>query len=146
MFLKISQNSQENTCARVSFLIKLRTLGSAQVTMAQVFSCEFFEISKNTFFLQNTFGGCFWKEPMLILLPTFHSVLNQELRLNADLQTIIKVPRNCYWKQVSLKLWNTEAIFLNYWLIKLQSIKKVNEYFTRKITYLLLREDLEKGS
>ena len=26
MFLKISQNSQENTCARVSFLIKLQTL------------------------------------------------------------------------------------------------------------------------
>ena len=27
MFLKISQNSQENTCARVSFLIKLQTSG-----------------------------------------------------------------------------------------------------------------------
>ena len=40
--LEISQNSQENTCARVSFLIKLQTL-------AQVFSCEFCEISKNTF-------------------------------------------------------------------------------------------------
>ena len=40
-FLEISQSSQENTCA--SFLIKL------QETMAQVFSCEFCEISKNTF-------------------------------------------------------------------------------------------------
>ena len=29
-------------------------------TMAQVFSCEFCEISKNTF-LQNTSGGCFWR-------------------------------------------------------------------------------------
>ena len=38
MFLEISQNSQENTCARVSFLIKL-----------QVFSCEPCETSKNTF-------------------------------------------------------------------------------------------------
>ena len=37
-FLEISENSQENTCARASFLIK-----------AQVFSCEFCEISKNTF-------------------------------------------------------------------------------------------------
>ena len=36
VFLEISQNSQENTSARVSFLIKL-------------FSCEFCEISKNTF-------------------------------------------------------------------------------------------------
>ena len=39
MFLNILQNSQENTCARISFLIKL-----------QVFSCEFCEIFKNTFF------------------------------------------------------------------------------------------------
>ena len=37
---RILQNSRENTCARVSFLIK---------TLAQVFSCEFCEISKNTF-------------------------------------------------------------------------------------------------
>ena len=43
VFLEISQNSQENTCARASFLIKLQAL-------AQVFSCEFCEISKNTFF------------------------------------------------------------------------------------------------
>ena len=27
VFLEISQNSQENTCAGVSFLIKLKTLG-----------------------------------------------------------------------------------------------------------------------
>ena len=40
MFLEISQNSQENTCARVSFLIKLQASGPS------VF-CEFCEISKN---------------------------------------------------------------------------------------------------
>ena len=39
MFLEISQNSQENTCARVP--------------LAQVFSGEFYEISKNTL-LQRT--------------------------------------------------------------------------------------------
>ena len=39
MFLEISKNLQENTCARDSFLIKL-TKG---------FSCEFCKISKNTF-------------------------------------------------------------------------------------------------
>ena len=44
VFLAISQNLQENTCARVSFLIKLQALG-----LAQVFSCEFCEISNNTF-------------------------------------------------------------------------------------------------
>ena len=38
VFLKTSQNSQKNTCARVS--------------SSQVFSCEFCEIFKNTFFLK----------------------------------------------------------------------------------------------
>ena len=42
MLLEISQNSQENTCARASFIKK--------ETLAQVFSSEFCEISKNTFF------------------------------------------------------------------------------------------------
>ena len=39
VFLEISQNSQENTCARVSFLIKLQA------------KSKFCEISKHTFFL-----------------------------------------------------------------------------------------------
>ena len=42
MFLEISQNSQEKTCARVSFLIK-----------KEVFTCEFCKISKNTFFTKH---------------------------------------------------------------------------------------------
>ena len=44
MFGEISLNSQENTCARVSInFIKKETL-------SQVFSCEFCEVFKNTFF------------------------------------------------------------------------------------------------
>ena len=42
MFLKTLQNSQENT-------------------RAQLFSCEFCEVFKNTFFLQNTSCGCFYR-------------------------------------------------------------------------------------
>ena len=56
VFLKISQNSQKNTCARVSFLIKLLTDAFNFIkkeTLAQVFSCEFCEISKNTFFTEH---------------------------------------------------------------------------------------------
>ena len=50
MFLEISKNSQENICARVSFLIKLQALQLySKETLAQVFSCDFFEISKNIF-------------------------------------------------------------------------------------------------
>ena len=45
VFLETSQNSQENTCARVSCL-NLRK----KEMMAQVFSCGFCKISKNTFF------------------------------------------------------------------------------------------------
>ena len=51
VFWEISQNSQENTCARVSFLIKLQACNLIKKeTVAQVFSFEFWEISKNTFF------------------------------------------------------------------------------------------------
>ena len=46
VFLKISQNSQKNTCARVSFFIKLP---AKKETPGQVFSCEFCKIFKNTF-------------------------------------------------------------------------------------------------
>ena len=45
VFLKISQNSLENTGVRVSFLVKL--------TLAQVLSCEFCEISINTFLTEH---------------------------------------------------------------------------------------------
>ena len=52
VYLEILQNSQENTCARVFFLINLQTKTCNFIkkqTMAQVFSdCEFCEISKNT--------------------------------------------------------------------------------------------------
>ena len=44
-------NSQENTCTRVSFLTKL--LFFKKETLAQVFFCEFCEISKNTFFTEH---------------------------------------------------------------------------------------------
>ena len=53
MFLKISQSSQENTCARVSFLIKLQASACNFIkkeALAQVLSCEFCEIFKSTFF------------------------------------------------------------------------------------------------
>ena len=44
VFSKIFQNSQENTCARVSFLIKLQVSACSFIkkeNLAKVFSCEF---------------------------------------------------------------------------------------------------------
>ena len=52
VFLQILQNSQENTCARVFFLIKLLADTDNFIkkeTLAQVFFCEFYKIFKNTF-------------------------------------------------------------------------------------------------
>ena len=54
VFLEISQSSQENNRLEACNFIKKEVL-------AQVFSCEFCEISKNTLFLQNSSGGCFWR-------------------------------------------------------------------------------------
>ena len=52
LFLEILQNLQENTCVTVSFLIKLQAFIKKE-TLAQVFSCEFCEISKSTFFTEH---------------------------------------------------------------------------------------------
>ena len=62
-FLEISQNSQENTCAGLSFLIKLQAEAEAcnfikKENLAQMFTCEICEISKNTFF--------YWTPPVAV--------------------------------------------------------------------------------
>ena len=54
VFLKISQNLQENTCVRFSFLIMLQALQFYEKeTHTQVFSCEFCEIFKGTIFTEH---------------------------------------------------------------------------------------------
>ena len=74
VLLEISQNSQEDTCARVSLLIKsyFNKGFIKKETLAQVFSCEFCEIFKNTFFYRipplaasvlNPCGKLFWDLP-----------------------------------------------------------------------------------
>ena len=46
VFLKVSQNSQETTCVRASFLLKLQE----KETTVQLFFCEFCEIFKSKIF------------------------------------------------------------------------------------------------
>ena len=48
MLLQMSQNSQENACARVSFFIKLQAFVKKRL-WHRYFSCEFCKIPKNTF-------------------------------------------------------------------------------------------------
>ena len=57
VFLIIWKNSQEYTCVRASFLIKLQASACNFIkketlaqTLAHVFSCEFFKVFKNSFF------------------------------------------------------------------------------------------------
>ena len=55
VFLEFSLNSQENTCASISFLQPLASNFIKIKSLRQVFSCEFCEhLSKNTFFYRNT--------------------------------------------------------------------------------------------
>ena len=49
VFLKISRNSQEKTCARVPFLITF----PKKETLAQVFYSKFCKISKSDFFTEH---------------------------------------------------------------------------------------------
>ena len=59
LFLEISKNPQENTCARVS--LKACNVTKKE-TLTQVFFCAFCEISKNTF-LQNWTTVCsHWRD------------------------------------------------------------------------------------
>ena len=56
IFSKSSQISQENTCAWISFLVKLQASAFNFIkkeTLAQVFSCEFCEILKDIFFVEH---------------------------------------------------------------------------------------------
>ena len=73
VFLKILQNLQENTCARVSFFNKVA--GPRPATLSKkksgtdVSKCyEFSEISKNTNFYRTPLGDCFW---MYVTLKNF---------------------------------------------------------------------------
>ena len=50
VFLEISRSSQENTCASVSFQTFQACNFIKKETPSQLFFCEFWEISKNTFF------------------------------------------------------------------------------------------------
>ena len=67
MFLKISQNLQENICVSLIFnkLLSLTCNFIKKEALAQVFSCEFCEISKNTFFTEHVWAtasvSCFNK-------------------------------------------------------------------------------------
>ena len=71
VFLEMSQNSQESTRARISFLIKLPETCNfiKKEILAQVFYCEFCEISKSAFLHRTP----------LVAASDFHNILGSIL-------------------------------------------------------------------
>ena len=59
------QNSQEEACVKDSILVKLHSSGCKKETLAQIFSCEFSNISKNTFSIGHLHmtASAFQKQP-----------------------------------------------------------------------------------
>ena len=87
MVLEISLYSQENTCDGVSFL---RPAAFLKETLAQVFSCEFCYIFKNTFFHRTTPVAASENKTLirgesyqskLSKIRTFHSQNNRNIHL-----------------------------------------------------------------
>ena len=76
VFLEISQNSQENTCTKDSFLIKLQ---AEKETLAQVFSCEFCKITKNTFSYGTPPVAA--SEISLLILSEFKGIKSHEVKI-----------------------------------------------------------------
>ena len=82
LVLEILLNSQENTCARVSFSIKLHAEAEVcnfinKETLAQVFYCKFCEISKNTILTEQLLATAS-KQNLEMAASTFSETVSQE--------------------------------------------------------------------
>ena len=100
MLLEISQNSQENTCARASFLMTLQASICNFIkkeTLAQEFSCKFCKISKIYHFLQKKhceipfFAEHLWASASVVLRKNYFGKIEQ---LFAHALKIIVIPLN----------------------------------------------------
>ena len=89
MFLEIAQNSQGNTCARVSLLMKLQASG---------------QISKNTF-LQNTFGR-------LLLIHCFSCISYRSIKFWLNLSCKILKNDQTYFENVTYLVQRSLSVLL----------------------------------
>ena len=115
----MSQNLQENTCARVSFLTKLQASGLQlylKRDSAHVLSCEFCEISKNTFFTEHiwTTASIAAMEHLghkdLVIISYVIVFLKKNLQNNENLE-IIKVFTKAF---VKIKTLCEQNVFQNH--------------------------------
>ena len=105
VFLEISQNSQENTCTRVSFLIKLQAWGQSlffnkvaglrPATLLKkrlwhrCFPVNFVKISKNTFLTEHlrTTASASLQKPKPFFTNREKSVIQETRRVSMELDT-----------------------------------------------------------
>ena len=102
VFVKVSQNSQENTYARVSFLIKLQ--GSAlqpyEKRDSLVFSCELCNVFKNTFFASD----CFSKYESFYQIAANHIWLSRKCLENIQEHICIGFQLKAGWIHITIKI------------------------------------------
>ena len=125
VFLKISQNSQESTYDRVSFLTKLKAWGLQlylKKTLTQVFSCEYCEISKSTFFHRTPFAASRTKTIGLLKEGRVHMYI---LRILQYIEVASNVPE-VYKREIIFTLSKLEPhsrlYSCVYWFCVFQSI------------------------
>ena len=85
LFLEISQKSQENTLTRDSFLTKLPASSCNFIkkeALAQVFSCEFCEISRKLFFIEHLCWLLLLYQRKKCFCKTIHSEINLKSKQN----------------------------------------------------------------
>ena len=102
VFLKISQNSQENGCAGFSYVIKKETL-------VHVFSCEFCEIFESTFLTQHLLATERCSKPFKGLLKNSYS---GNLRKTFE-KTVTRLHTLVQLQAPWLQLYNNELLFSN---------------------------------
>ena len=120
--LEILQNSQENNCARVFFLVRLQAQTCNFIkkeTLAQVFSYEVCKISKNTFFTEHIWATASAHVMNLLLFLILESVNMIIVLICCKNMTII------FSKSVSNSLF---VQIVSYCIGK----KRLNKYFIRQ--------------
>ena len=75
LLLKILENSQENTCTEVFFYQSYRS---------QVFSCEFWEIFKNTYFVKHWWTDAFENDVYLNSMEQFPKFKSDDVIKNSE--------------------------------------------------------------
>ena len=94
VFLKVSQNSYKGNCANLVFnkVASLSLQLHQKGPLAQVFFCEFCEICKNTFFIENL-----WMTPSAVCLIVLFS---SALVIQFESAVLRKQKFNCFAKEI----------------------------------------------